>query len=156
MSSSQHYHLANEKALLAFAAKIANLIDEGLMLFLSGPLGAGKTTFTRGFLRGLGYEYKVKSPTYTLVEPYEVDGRFIFHFDFYRLNDPIDLVQIGFEDYLIPGAICLIEWPEKAETYLPLPDLTCNIAFNENGRVLEVMARSIKGEKILNQLVDAL
>src|SRR5262245_22875149 len=118
MKTYQHY-LASEKDLLFFAARLANAVKGGAVIFLSGPLGAGKTTLTRGFLRGLGYQHKVKSPTFTLIEPYEIAGRKIFHFDFYRLKDPHELEYIGLEDYFLPDTICLIEWPEKGTAFLP-------------------------------------
>lgn len=145
-------NLADEAGLLALAAAVASAIDESAIIFLYGPLGAGKTTFVRGFLRALGYQDKVKSPTYTLVEPYEIHNRPIFHFDFYRLNNASELEQIGIQDYFSPQAICLIEWPEKGFPLLPPPDLACYIAFAEDGREVRLEAHSPRGEKIVNQL----
>jgi tRNA threonylcarbamoyladenosine biosynthesis protein TsaE len=145
-------NIASESSMLELAAQLARSIAEGAVIFLSGPLGAGKTTFTRGFLRGLGYDSKVKSPTYTLVEPYEIAGRNIFHFDFYRLNHASELEHIGINEYFFPAAICLIEWPEKGFPLLPEPDLTCSIAFADNGREVTIAANTARGIAALQQL----
>ncbi len=144
--------LPSELELLAFAAQLANAIDHSAIIFLYGPLGAGKTTLTRGFLQGLGYHEKVKSPTYTLVEPYEVAGKKIFHFDFYRLHDAKELEHIGIQDYFSQAAICLIEWPEKGVPLLPQADLSCYIAFKNQGRELRLEANSEQGEEIIKRL----
>ena len=144
--------LPDETATRALAAQLASVIKEGAIIFLHGSLGAGKTTFTRGFLAGLGYHDKVKSPTYTLVEPYNIAGRMIFHFDFYRLKSADELEYIGIKDYFSSSSICLIEWPDKGFPYLPLPDLDCYIEFAGNERVIKMESRSSKGEVILQQL----
>lgn len=141
-----------ESDMLIFAAQMARAMEEGVIIFLHGPLGAGKTTFTRGFLRGRGYEGKVKSPTYTLVEPYEMEGHHIFHFDFYRLYDPNELQYIGIEEYFSSSSICLIEWPEKGFPLLPEPDLVCYFAFAGQGREIRIEAHSLRGEEILTKL----
>lgn len=141
-----------ENDMQVFASQFARVIADGTVIFLSGPLGAGKTTFTRGFLRGLGYASKVKSPTYTIVEPYDINGRSIFHFDFYRLNDPNELELIGIQDYFHASSICLIEWPEKGFPLLPEPDLICEIAFSEQGRTMRIVANSEQGQQALLQL----
>lgn len=124
-----------EEELLAVAAHLAKSITSGV-IYLNGPLGAGKTTFVRGFLRALGYQGKVKSPTYTLIENYEIADRVITHVDLYRLDNPAELEQIGMREYFVPGTICLIEWPDKGEGYLPKPNIICDIEFAEQGRVL--------------------
>jgi len=143
---------SNEPELLAFAARLANVIENGAIIFLYGSLGAGKTTFTRGFLRALNYHGKVKSPTYTLVESYELAGRKIFHFDFYRLNNAKELEHVGIQEYFSETSICLIEWPEKGEPLLPKPDLSCYISIKDQGRELRVEAYSERGERILKRL----
>jgi tRNA threonylcarbamoyladenosine biosynthesis protein TsaE len=131
---------------------LAQAITTGTCIHLRGELGAGKTTFVRGFLRGLGYEGKVKSPTYTLVEPYDLLERSVFHFDLYRLNDPAELTFIGIQDYFEPEAVCLIEWPEKGNPLLPAPDLTCYIEFIAAGRLVTLQAQTPIGEQLLHEM----
>jgi tRNA threonylcarbamoyladenosine biosynthesis protein TsaE len=146
-------HLPTEDDMLAFAMKLAKSFDHGAIIFLKGPLGAGKTTFTRGFLRGLGYAAKVKSPTYTLVETYVVSERKIFHFDLYRLTHAAELEEIGIREYFTQDAICLIEWPENGSPLLPAADLLCHIEFHSGeGRDMRIEALSTKGAEILQQL----
>lgn len=144
--------LADEAATLAFAAKLAGIVGDTAIIFLQGQLGAGKTTFSRGFIHALGYDGAVKSPTYTLVEPYDLGGFHLFHFDFYRVRDPHELEYIGIRDYFAPPALCLIEWPEYGGDYLPSPDLSCFIELQGEGRQLEIVAQSALGEKILERL----
>ncbi|MBX3708193.1 MAG: tRNA (adenosine(37)-N6)-threonylcarbamoyltransferase complex ATPase subunit type 1 TsaE [Gammaproteobacteria bacterium] len=139
-----------------FASRFAKTVNTGVIIYLQGPLGVGKTTLTRGFLRGLGYNDKVKSPSYTLVESYHVVDRTvdrtIFHFDFYRINDPRELEHIGIQEYFTANAICLIEWPEKGFPFLPEADLDCYLAFSERGREICLIARSAKGREIIGGL----
>lgn len=111
--------LQDEAATLALAATVASVAGPGLLILLEGPLGAGKTTFARGFLRALGHAGKVKSPTFTVVESYELATRRVHHFDLYRINDPDELHYLGFDDFLASADICLIEWPSRAGTVLP-------------------------------------
>jgi len=135
-------NLENEPALIAFAGRLSKLIDESVQLVtLSGDLGAGKTTLVRALLREWGHEGAVKSPTFTLVEPYEIGGRAVFHFDLYRLSDPEEFEFLGFEDYLISGAVSLIEWPECAQGMLPPADLALTLHHLPEGRSLEIEAR---------------
>jgi tRNA threonylcarbamoyladenosine biosynthesis protein TsaE len=145
--------LTSEEEMLAFAAKVAQAINPGIIIFLDGPLGAGKTTFARGFLRGLGYQGKVKSPTYTLVEPYHLAEKIIFHFDLYRLIHASELEQIGIRDYFMHDSICLIEWPEKGSPLLPNADLVFHIVFHKEQREIKIEARSEKGSEILQRIV---
>ena len=116
------------------------------------PSGAGKTTLTRGFLQGLGFSGKVKSPTYSLVEPYHINQRNVFHFDFYRIENSDELEHIGLDDYFKQQAVCLIEWPEKGAPLLPTPDLACYITFMGAGRSLRLEAYSPAGQHILTSL----
>lgn len=126
--------------------------DMNRVIFLYGQLGAGKTTVARGFLHGLGYKGRVKSPTYTLVEPYELLTGIVFHFDLYRLHTPQELESIGIQDYFIPNTICLIEWPEHGKGLLPMPDLSCYISLHDNSREIKLIAQSAYGKTILQRL----
>lgn len=145
----------DEAATFAHAAQFANAMLPGTVIYLSGSLGAGKTTWTRGFLRALGYQDKVKSPTYTLVEPYHTDPYEVFHFDLYRLKSPEELLQIGLEEYFKQQAVCLIEWPDKGGTHLPKPDLIGYFAIMKGAaskRSLRFEACTARGEEILARL----
>jgi tRNA threonylcarbamoyladenosine biosynthesis protein TsaE len=116
------------------------------IVFLDGDLGAGKTTLSRGIIRGLGHVGSVKSPTFTLVEPYEIGEIRAFHFDLYRLVDPEELEYLGIRDYLEDDALCLIEWPQKGAGFLPKPDLTITISPHDSGRSLSLLPQSPRGE----------
>lgn len=122
------------------AAEIAAKIKAPTLIYLEGQLGAGKTTFVKGFLRGLGCNESVKSPTYTLVETYSVKGNFILHADLYRIKDVNELDAMGFRDYFDHNTIALIEWASKAQGWLPKPDLLCTLkmSVDGNGRILEL------------------
>jgi len=118
-------------------------------IFLRGELGSGKTTFVRGFLRGLGHRGRVKSPTYTLVEPYALAQFPVYHFDLYRLSEPLELDAIGGRDYFDGQSICLVEWPEKAMAYLGEPDLMIDIGYLGDGRQLRLKPYSNLGTLML-------
>ncbi len=139
----------------AFGAKLAEVADKGALVTLSGNLGAGKTTLTRGFIHAVGHTGAVKSPTYTLVEPYDINGRNIMHFDLYRLSDPEELEYLGFRDYLDGTSLCLIEWPEKANGFLPEPDLAISINVVKGGRQISWQSFSKKGAQIDQHLTAA-
>ena len=145
----------SEISLEAFAAKIAKNSNLDLVIFLQGNLGAGKTTFARGFLRGCGYQGLVKSPTYTLVEPYQInDEKNVYHFDLYRLSDGEELEFAGVRDYFDGQSVSLIEWPEKAEGYLPEPDIICLIEYQGQGRQISVSACSERGNELVLSLMS--
>ncbi len=129
----------------AFGAKLFNALPEKCLIFLNGDLGAGKTTLVRGFMRAAGHKGAVKSPTYNIVEEYMLNDRLYFHFDLYRLVDPEELEWIGINDYLQEKGICFIEWPEKGQGYLALPDVVLSLMNIENGRklVIEKQAKHI-------------
>jgi tRNA threonylcarbamoyladenosine biosynthesis protein TsaE len=142
-------HLS-EPDLLALAAQLAGLVSTGLVVFLQGDLGAGKTTFSRGLIQALGHQGAVKSPTYTLVEPYRLAQRQVYHFDLYRLRDPEELEFMGIREYFSEDALCLVEWPSCGEGYLPPPDLQLTITReNEHFRTLTLAAESARGKALL-------
>lgn len=149
---STKIHLNNEAQQLAFAAKVASAITAGMVIFLNGDLGTGKTTFVRGFLNALGYQGIVKSPTYTLVEPYQFADYSVYHFDLYRLADPEELEYAGGRDYFDGHSISLIEWPEKAEGYLPIADIILHLSYANSGRDIELVANSEPGKKVMLEL----
>ncbi len=144
--------LPDEAAQESLAASFALQTEPGTVIFLHGDLGTGKTTFVRGFLRALGYIGVVKSPTYTLVEPYVIDGVRIYHFDLYRLGDPDELEYAGGRDYFDSESICLVEWPEKAEGFLPEADIQCSIVYLQQGRRMEITAHTEKGQQLLQSI----
>lgn len=123
---------------------------------LVGELGAGKTCFSRGFVRGCGHSGSVKSPTYTLVEPYELDEVDVFHFDLYRLADAEELEFMGFRDYQNSNTINLIEWPQQGQGVLPAPDLLIAIEFTPDGRKIKLTGKSLKASGLITQLSELL
>ncbi|PHS73834.1 MAG: tRNA (adenosine(37)-N6)-threonylcarbamoyltransferase complex ATPase subunit type 1 TsaE [Cycloclasticus sp.] len=123
-------NIKNEEAMLKAGKELVAQLKPGMLIFLIGDLGAGKTTFVRGVLNGMGHMGSVKSPTYNLVEEYNVDNRQVFHFDLYRLRDSEELEYMGIRDYLNEQSICFVEWPNKGAGLLPKPDLQVEITIN--------------------------
>lgn len=125
---------------------------DGAIIFLNGDLGAGKTTLSRGLIRSLGHQGAVKSPTYTLVEPYEYFDFPLYHFDLYRLTDPEEVEFLGVDEYFMPPAVCLIEWPVRGRGFLPPPDLIIGLEIVGKERCLNVAAASARGHGIADRL----
>ncbi len=151
------YFLSDETATIAIGTGLAQVLQsdikqQALVTYLHGDLGAGKTTLTRGFVRGMGHHGNVKSPTYTLVEPYELAKWRIFHFDLYRLTDAEELEYMGIRDYFNDDCCCFIEWPEKGAGLLAKADLIINIAYQGEQRVIKLHAESAYGEEVLMAL----
>lgn len=136
----------------AFGAALCKALPAKCLLFLYGDLGAGKTTLVRGLLRALGHLGTVKSPTYTLVEEYQLADRVVFHFDLYRLKDPEELEWLGMDDYLNQSALSCIEWPQMGIGYLPAADVELRLEHQANGRTIEinVLAESLKNTLVIS------
>lgn len=146
------FDLEDETATLALGARLAPALFAGLVLHLVGDLGAGKTTLVRGLLRALGHGGKVKSPTYTLVELYTVSNLNLYHFDFYRFNQPEEYLDAGLEEYFQGGGVCLVEWPDKAAPYGAAADVLVDLKVAGEGRVARLQAMTDRGAQCLSKL----
>ena len=152
--------LEDEQATIAFGQSLANLCTGGLNIYLYGDLGAGKTTLVRGLIQTFLPEAKVKSPTYTLVEDYEINAsaknpnklNHVYHFDLYRLGDPEELEYIGGRDYFSGDALCLVEWPQRGEGWLAQSDLDITIEYQTDGRNITLNAHSANGIVLSDKL----
>jgi tRNA threonylcarbamoyladenosine biosynthesis protein TsaE len=149
-------YLADETRTAALGGALAAVLRPGLTLYLHGDLGAGKTALTRALLHAAGHQGKVKSPTYTLAEPYSVqlDGRAVtvIHFDLYRLGGPEEFLEAGFREDFNKDTICIVEWPEKAAGVLPPPDIDVYLHILDEGREVELKAMSEPGSLCLQHL----
>ncbi|SMG64538.1 protein containing Uncharacterised protein family UPF0079, ATPase bacteria domains [methanotrophic bacterial endosymbiont of Bathymodiolus sp.] len=134
----QQFILQSTEKTEAFGARLFHALPEKCVVFLKGDLGAGKTTLVRGFMRAAGHSGIVKSPTYNIVEEYQLNQRRFFHFDLYRLNDPEELEWIGIADYLQEQSICFFEWPEKGAGYIGSADVILALSTQGNERLLEI------------------
>lgn len=144
--------LPGEPATVSLGRALAPLLKPGMVIWLDGDLGAGKTTLTRALLRALGHGGPVRSPTYTLVEVYVISSIYWYHFDFYRFNLPEEFEDAGLGEYFRDDAVCLVEWPEKAAGYVPSPDIALVFRFAGDGRRLELAAGSERGRACLSTL----
>ncbi|HEX6592125.1 MAG TPA: tRNA (adenosine(37)-N6)-threonylcarbamoyltransferase complex ATPase subunit type 1 TsaE [Moraxellaceae bacterium] len=151
MSDSITRQAADAEAQEALGRELAAALEGRGVVYLEGDLGAGKTTLTRGILRGYGHTGAVKSPTYTLVEPYELAAATVYHFDLYRLTDPEELELMGIRDYCRPDTLALVEWPERGQPLLPPPDLVITIRAMTQGRELVFTARNESGQSVLRK-----
>jgi tRNA threonylcarbamoyladenosine biosynthesis protein TsaE len=150
------FALPDEAATLALGAALAQSMPQDLqpaaVVYLDGDLGAGKTTLVRGLLRKVGVGGTVKSPTYTLVEPHVVSGLNLYHFDFYRFNYPEEFLDAGLDEYFAAAGVCLVEWPERAQPYLPACDLRIRLELEGAGRHASIEAASERGRQWLSKL----
>ena len=144
--------LKNETETTEIGAKVASYLKGGEIIYLKGELGTGKTTFVRGALHKLGFTGSVKSPTFTIVEPYSIDSHVIYHFDLYRLDDPEELESLGIRDYCDGQSICFFEWPEKGGDFLPDADILISLSYQNEGRALEISTFSEIGDSIIGNL----
>lgn len=138
--------------MLKFGAALAGALEGRGAVHIRGTLGAGKTTLCRGILRAMGHDGAVKSPTFTLVEPYELENAQVFHFDLYRLASPDELDYIGVDEYFEKKNLCLIEWPEKAEGFLPEHDLEISIDVSREKRNIHISGRTAHGNRVCDAL----
>lgn len=151
--------LADEQQTIFFGKQLAKqclsyLLNNNstIVIYLIGELGAGKTTFSRGFLQQLGHVGNVKSPTYTLVESYQFDDFSVYHFDLYRLYDPEELEFMGIREYFASRSISLIEWPQQAQGILPIADIEVHLSYLKLQRTATLLAKTEKGQAIINQI----
>lgn len=152
MPSTLTRTLADDAATAALGAAIAPLLVAGLSIHLSGPLGAGKTTLVRALLRALGERGRVRSPTFTLVEPYHAGGLDLAHLDLYRFEHATEWIESGFDEYLGGETVTLVEWPERAAPLLPAADLLIELAIDGDARCVTMVASGARGAVLLDAL----
>jgi tRNA threonylcarbamoyladenosine biosynthesis protein TsaE len=150
-----NFRLDSAQATEALGARLAAVLPPGGILYLQGELGTGKTTLVRGLLRALGQPGTVRSPTYTLVEPYTLAGRHLVHLDLYRLADPEELEWLGLRDFLDGQTVLLVEWPERGRGVLPAADLIIALSYAGSGRHCELLPVSARGAELVARLAAA-
>lgn len=159
MAESRSLTLADPGATESFGGALAAAVraerPSGLVVYLEGELGAGKTTLARGFLRAMGHPGRVPSPTYTLIEPYELAEYMVYHVDLYRIRSARELDDLGLADQLGSGSIALIEWPDHGTGHLPPADLSVRLAVMINGRRASVETGTVAGQRVAGQLVSS-
>ena len=152
MSNLLKEKLHDAEQTVLFGQRLSNACEKAICIYLHGDLGAGKTTLTRGFIQGLGHVGNVKSPTYTLVEPYELSDWQVYHFDLYRLSDPEELEFMGIRDYFSDTSHCLVEWPERGVGFLPEPDIDLTLTYIGEKREITLQANTDIGLSVLKKL----
>ncbi|MDD2883845.1 MAG: tRNA (adenosine(37)-N6)-threonylcarbamoyltransferase complex ATPase subunit type 1 TsaE [Dechloromonas sp.] len=148
------FPLPDEAATQYLGSCLAPVMAPGLVIFLEGDLGAGKTTLARALIRALGHAGPVKSPTYALVEVYVISSLYLYHFDFYRFESPEEFLDAGFGDYFNESTVCLVEWPERAAACVPSPDLRIKLLHQGNARVAHLEAASARGASCVKTLTS--
>ncbi len=151
--TGRKWPLPDESATAGLAVQLAQALDGGLVIYLHGPLGAGKTSFARALLTRLGVGERVKSPTYSLVEGYDAEGQPAWHLDLYRIADPAELEWLGLDALADPAALVLVEWPERGAGALPAADVALHLDYAGQGRHASLQALSARGQRLLARLV---
>lgn len=154
--TEQHWDLPDEEATRVLGTRLAAALEEGLVIYLRGELGAGKTSFARALLTALGVGERIKSPTYSLMEGYQTrDGRPAWHLDLYRIADPGELEWLGLDALAHSRAVVLVEWPERGPGALPAADLEMHLSYRGAGRHARLQSKTARGERVLALLGSA-